>query len=242
MTPWVPISIALVLNGAAGLVGGLFSDRWIARRGRVLVGFAAGGLLGAVFFDTLPEAIDSLGSGATVWAFAGFALAGAWEWLVGRHEHGPPRVKRRAAPVVLLTSDALHNVADGAAVAAAFLVSERAGLVAAFAVISHEVPQELGDYALLRHWGYPRGRALFALALVQLTAFAGAFSLAAATAGSQQLSATALAIGSGAFLYIGAVDLVPDLRAAAPAAGKSQQLVGFGAGVAVVATIRLFAS
>src|SRR5437762_8558680 len=121
----------------------------------MLVGFAAGGLLGAVFFDTLPEAIDSLGPQATVWAFAGFAFAGAWEWLVGRHEHGPPRVQRRAAPKVLLTSDALHNMADGAAVAAAFLVSERAGLATAFAVISHEVPQELGDYALLRHWGYP---------------------------------------------------------------------------------------
>src|SRR5438477_133625 len=83
-----------------------------------------------------------------------------------------------------------------AAIAAAFLTSPPAGFAATIAVIAHEVPQEVSDYALLRHWGYPRAKALAALVAVQLTAFCGAIGVIAAAAWMNRLAALVLAIAS----------------------------------------------
>jgi zinc and cadmium transporter len=200
-----------------------------------VVSFAAGALLAAVFLDILPEAIAALGPRAALWAGAGFALAGAFEGLVSRHEH-EGAAPTRGMPSVLLASDALHNVGDGAAVAAAFLLSPRAGLVASVAVIAHEVPQEVGDFALLRHAGMRRGRALIALAATQLTAAVGALGVLLVQPLVTRLAGTILALAAGSFLYVGTIDLAPYLRVSARR-GRRMRLAGFLAGVATVAAV-----
>jgi zinc and cadmium transporter len=110
---------------------------------------------------------------------------------------------------VLLGADAFHNLADGAAIAAAFLVSPRLGLLTAVAVIAHEAPQELADYVFLREDGMSRRRALLAMAAVQLTAGIGAASTAAGAALWKGVSGLVLAVAAGTFLHIVEVDLVP---------------------------------
>ena len=139
-----------------------------------LVSFAAGTLLAAVFLEILPEAVVHIGPRALPWAFGGFVLAGVLERLFGEHEHDRPEATRRGLPLVLLASDAIHNIGDGAAVAAAFMTSPHAGVIASFAVIAHEVPQEIGDFALLRRSGFSRRRALGALLGTQVSAGIGA--------------------------------------------------------------------
>lgn len=202
------IALALTVDAAAGLAGGLLSERWLQRHLGILVGFAAGALVGVAFLDLLPEASKELGLAGFAWALGAFAASALVEWRLDHHGQS----ERKLLPMTLLASDALHNSGDGAAVAAAFMSSTRAGLAAAAAVVLHELPQEVGDYALLRASGMAKWRALLALAGVQLTAFIGAGLVLVIERYAHQVTAIAVAIAAGTFLYIGAVDLLPELR------------------------------
>jgi zinc and cadmium transporter len=239
------IWLAVLANGLAGLTGGLLSERWLTRHLSALVAFAAGALLGAVFLEVFPEAVEAMGPAAFQWALGSFVVLVFVEWFLGPHHHDhsthapghhhhEPLGSSTVVPS-LLTADALHNVGDGAAVAAAFLVSPQAGVATALAVIAHELPQEVGDYALLRAAGFSRARALLALGAVQLTAFVGA---AAVVLGSQLVEGLAgiiLALASGTFLYIGATDLLPELRRGSAPHEVRGRLIGFVLGLALVA-------
>jgi len=237
------IWLAVLADGLAGLTGGLLSEQWLRRHLSVFVGFAAGALLSAVFLDLLPEAIAIQGASVFRWAFASFMVLAVAEWLLQGHHHhtasegAPPRT----LPAALLASDALHNMGDGAAVAAAFLVSPKAGIATALAIIAHELPQEVGDYALLRAAGFSRFKALVALSLVQLTAAVGAGAVLLGSHLIQDLEGIVLAIASGTFLYIGATDLLPELRSASPAEGR-RQWGGVLCGVALVGGVGLLES
>jgi zinc and cadmium transporter len=234
------IATALVVDGLAGLTGGLLSERWLRRHQRYLIGLAAGALVAAVFLDILPESFEEFGASTTTWAFAGFVLLAILEWLVGHHhhheddehesEHGTPPT----LPPTLLISDALHNVTDGAAIAAAFLTSPHAGVAVAIAVVAHEIPQEVGDYALLRAAGWRRGRALFALASVQVTAAIGALGILYAADHFHRAIGAALALAAGTFLYIGATDLLPELHSGRTAGDRRQRLFGFLTGIMLI--------
>ncbi len=248
--------LAVLADRAAGLTGGLLSEQWLRRHLQVFVGFAAGALLTAVFLELLPEAVTTQGPAAFHWAFASFMVLAIAEWLMGHHHHGPAShhhhhgpevhhhthdfhgVPSRTLPAALQTSDGLHNMGDGAAVAAAFLVSPQAGIATALAIIAHELPQEVGDYALLRAAGFSRARALIALSLVQMTAALGAGAVLLGSHLVQNLEGIVLAIASGTFLYIGATDLLPEMRSASPAEGRGQWLGVLG-GLALVGGVGL---
>ncbi|XXF78941.1 ZIP family metal transporter [Myxococcaceae bacterium GXIMD 01537] len=240
------IWLAVLADGLAGLAGGLLSERTLGRHLPALIGFAAGALLATVFLELLPELTAARGPSIFGWVFAGFLLLTAVEAWLGRghsrrqpslahahaHEMGPR--PPRTLPAALLASDALHNFGDGAAVAAAFLTSPSAGVATAIAIIAHEVPQEMGDYALLRAAGLSRARALLLNFAVQLTAFPGAALVLVGARVIHGLQDTLLALASGMFLYIGATDLLPELHAAGPARAH-KPLLGFVAGIALVA-------
>jgi zinc and cadmium transporter len=246
------IWLAVLADGLAGLAGGLLSERWLSRRLSALVAFAAGALLGAVFLDIFPEALEASGPVAFRWALASFLALALLEWFLGPHHHdhshhspGHPHHHAPDHPGILgppstvvpplLAADALHNIGDGAAVAAAFLVSPQAGVATAMAVIAHELPQEVGDYALLRAVGMSRARALLLLAGVQLTAVVGAGAVLLGSQVVEGLEGIILALASGTFLYIGATDLLPDLHRGSTPQEKRGRLLGFLLGVALVA-------
>jgi zinc and cadmium transporter len=228
----------IILDGLAGLSGGLLSDRWLIRRQPGLTGFAAGAILGAVFLDVLPESVVELGASALNWAFSGFVGLAVVEWLIGHHHHGKG-VASPTLPPSLLISDALHNIGDGAAVAAGFLISIHVGIVVGIAVIAHEVPQEVGDYAILRAAGWRRTRTLFALAAVQFTAFFGAAGVLLLAERVEHLTAAILSLAAGTFLYIGATDLLPEIHSGATSASRFERMSGFLAGIAIIVLVSL---
>src|SRR5262249_44505321 len=137
---WIVATI--ILDGLAGLSGGLLSERWLLRHQAALTGFAAGAILSAVFLDILPESIYALQPLALTWSFGGFVTLAVIEWIIGyhhhHHHHNHGRLASPSLPPSLLISDALHNVGDGAAVSAGFLISIKVGIVVAVAVIAHE--------------------------------------------------------------------------------------------------------
>jgi zinc and cadmium transporter len=135
----------------------------------------------------------------------------------------------------LLGADAFHNTADGAAIAASFLVSFRLGVITAVAVVVHEVPEELADYVLVRNAGLTRARALLAMTAVQLTAAIGAaVTLLWATAW-RHVSGVVLAVAAGTFLYIALVDLMPSVLRSEPGRGqrRAEAVAGLLAGLAL---------
>lgn len=201
---WLWVAIMIVLDGCAGLAGAAIPERWLERYRAPMLGFATGAVLASGVGDVLPDAVRRGGPGILVWAAVAAALLGVVE-LVARRRRGP------VTPIALLGSDALHNIGDGMAIAAAFLVSIRLGIVTSFAVIVHEVPEEIADYALLRASEVPKRRALYALAAVQLTAAIGAVGTLVASTLIADSAAVIMALAGGTFAYIALVDLGPEL-------------------------------
>jgi zinc and cadmium transporter len=237
---WIYTLVAVALDGGAALVAGLIPERSLARARVPLIAFTAGVLIGTACLDLLPEALAGLPPLTVLGTFAGtLAAMVLLEWTMG-HRLTSGTGTRRLAPI-LLGADGLHNAADGAAIAAAFSSSPRLGLIAAAAVIVHEVPEEVADYVLLRKSGMSRAKALAALTGVQLTAAIGAVLTLLGTAAWKQMAPLALAVAAGTFLHIAEVDLVPTVIAPGPSRRRrAEAVLGFVTGLGVVVALTVF--
>jgi zinc and cadmium transporter len=140
-----------------------------------------------------------------------------------------------AGPLILI-GDAFHNFVDGIVIAAAFLVSIPLGVAAALAVIAHEVPQEVGDFAILLDSGYNAWKALWLNTLSAGATLPGAVLAYYWLSRAMEAMPYVLAASAASFIYIAAADLIPTLhRQASPAAGLRQ----FALLLAGIATIAL---
>ncbi len=228
---WILVGGIILVYGLSGLAGGVIPESWLRRRKEALVAFAAGAMLAAAFVDILPEVVDSAGPSVLLYAFAGFLATMLLDVFVADR-----RSARHPANLALLVADALHNTADGAAIAAAFLVSAPLGMTVATAMIAHELPQEIGDYAVLRALGWPRRRALIALAAAQLSAGLGAAAVGV-VAGFASATAAVLAIAAGALIHLGATDLLPRIETIASPTERFRALASFFFGVLVIVAL-----
>jgi zinc and cadmium transporter len=183
-----------------------------------LVSLAAGSMLGGALFHMLPEGIAAMEPRrGSLFIATGFTLFLAMEqFLHWHHSHrspaaGPSSSSRQPVAILILLGDALHNFIGGLGIASTFLMNPAAGIAAWFAAVAHEVPQELGDFAILLHSGWTPRSALRWNFISALT-----FPLGAVLAWmvAQSLSVAGLVLfASGNFLYIAASDLVPEIKA-----------------------------
>jgi zinc and cadmium transporter len=234
--------IGFSVLGSIGAVAGaalllLFPDS--VRRSLVpsLVSYATGTLLGAAFLGMIPAGLKQAPAPALMaTVLAGMVLFFVLEKLVlWRHCHDSEcEVHSRAGPLILI-GDAFHNFVDGVVIAAAFLTSIPLGITASFAVIAHEVPQEVGDFAILLDSGYSRARALLLNGLSSVTTLPGAV-LAYFWLGETRAAVPyILAISAASFIYIAAADLIPGLHRQVTAAASLRQLVLLLAGIGTIA-------
>jgi zinc and cadmium transporter len=196
----------------------------------LVLGFATGTLLASGLGEILPEAVARQGGWVLCWAAAAVVVLAVVERLAARREHH----RSSATPVMLLGSDALHNVGDGMAIAAAFLASTHLGIVTSFAVIVHELPEEIADYALLRANGMAKRPALAALAAVQLTAGIGAAGTLAASSLIARCDGVILALAGGTFAYLAAIDFLPEILRAGARSAIAALIVGAAGAAAVM--------
>jgi len=193
----------------------------------ILIAFAVGGLLGDVFLHIIPQIYATAGGGEdhhvhniydsmpAVLILAGilvfFLLEKVLRW---RHCHHLPDHKKHEHPVAIinLIGDAVHNFLDGVLIAGSFLVSPIIGLSTTLAVIFHEIPQEIGDFATLLHAGFSKHKAIITNFISALTAFLGAFLVFLVGFNAFAVKRFLLPLTAGGFIYIAAADLIPILH------------------------------
>jgi len=232
-----------VLMSAIAMVGSatlFLSERTLQRILLPLVAFAAGSLLGGAFFHMLPVGLEAGMSDVTVYglALAGFAMFfGLEQFLHWHHCHRADTSCKKPLTYLILIGDGLHNFLGGLAVAGTFLIDIRLGIVTWLAAAAHEVPQELGDFGVLVHGGWEKRRALLYNMLSALTFLAG--GLLAYVASFRLDVAFLVPFAAGNFIYIGAADLIPEVKAHAELRANLVHFAAFSVGVALMLAVRL---
>ena len=234
-------AIGLTLAGSLGgvLVASalLFSSDRV-RSGAVpwLVSYAVGTLLGVALLVLLPEALDHLSPRTVLGSLlGGIMLFFLLEKLVlWRHCHTHEcEAHGMAAPMVII-GDAFHNFLDGVVIGTAVRTSIPLGISAALAVATHEIPQELGDFAILLNAGYSRRKALLLNLVSGASALLGAVLAILALEWVPEINQYVLSVAAAGFLYVAMADLIPDLHRGRIDAKTFRQLVLAVAGIGTV--------
>ena len=193
------------------------------------ISLAVGVLLGVVFLDVLPEALEMSEDprGILLWVLGGFLFFFILERLLLVYHCHEGQCPVHVFGYLSLLGDAVHNFIDGVIIALAFFVDIKLGVLTAVAVVLHEIPQEMSDFLVLLHAGFSRARAMIYNFLIALTAVLGAILTYLFSGAIDGLIAPALAIVAGNFLYIAAVDLVPELHEAEHGRKKTTVLAQF---------------
>jgi zinc and cadmium transporter len=212
-----------------------------------LVSFATGTLLGAALLGLLPHALAGVAGDnthviplAVLLGLLGFFLLEKLVlWRHCHEDHCEVHVPgsnghKHSTGTMILFGDGLHNFLDGILIASAFLTDIHVGIVTSLAVAAHEIPQEVGDFAVLLHSGFSRGKAFFYNVLSSLTTVIGGVL---AWLALQEMTAALpymLAIAASSFIYIAVADLIPTLHQRAEGKATVQQIVLIATGVLLI--------
>ena len=246
---WIIVFTAL--GGALSVLAAgaflLLPERVRTRMLSPMVSFAIGALLGAAFLAILPHAFEVPGVDAhsvTLTVLCGILVFFLLEKMViWRHchtddceVHVPDVDKARHAATgnLILIGDGIHNMVDGVLIAAAFLTDVHLGVVTSIAVIAHEIPQELGDFAVLLHSGFSRGKALLYNMLTSLTTVIGGVVAFYSLTLANRIVPYVLAVAASSFIYIAVADLIPGLHKRPEFSATVQQIVLITLGVTVI--------
>ncbi len=250
-----------VLSVMAAAVFLLLPDH---RRNAVLphgISFAIGALLAVAFWGLIPEAFAQI-KPEQFQALSGTILAGVLGFFVleklliwrhchsgdceahgdedeHAHDHGHSHSHgmAKSAGALIILGDGIHNFVDGVLIAAAFLTDVHLGIVTSLAVAAHEIPQEVGDFAILLHSGYSKSKALFYNMLASLTTVLGGVL---AYFGLEDLHDSLpyfLALAASSFIYIAVADLIPSLHKKTDMKTSLQQITLIAMGVLLICSL-----
>ena len=246
---WIIVFTALggVLSVLAAGAFLLLPESMRTRMLSPMVSFAIGALLGAAFLAILPHAFEVPGVDAhsvTLTVLCGILIFFLLEKMViWRHCHTEDceahvpdmdKVRNAATGNLILIGDGIHNMVDGVLIAAAFLTDVHLGVVTSIAVIAHEIPQELGDFAILLHSGFSRGKALVYNMLTSLTTVIGGVVAFYSLSLANRIVPYVLAVAASSFIYIAVADLIPGLHKRPEFSATVQQIVLIALGVTVI--------
>ncbi len=253
------LGLIVAFTFLGGIVGVLMAGAFMLAPERIrtralpfMVAFATGALLGAALLGLLPEAVELAGpngyQSVGLSLLGGIALFFVLEKLVlWRHchedhceTHAPDdhdHNRRRSSGAMVIIGDTVHNVLDGVLIAAAFLIDSKLGVMTGIAVLAHEVPSEVGDFAVLLHSGMSRARAMFWNLLSALGSVIGGVLGYFALAGLRPWLPYALGVSAACLLYVAVADLIPGLHRRTDIKTSIWQVVLIGLGVLLVAGV-----
>ena len=208
-----------LVGGVFSLIGGILL--LISKRGANILAeyatpFAAGALLAAAFLDLLKEGLEHGDSEVILrWTLGGlllfFLLESLLSWFHHHHEH---KGKKHVDPTVsfIIIGDTIHNFIDGAAIAAAFLISVPTGIVTTLAVATHEIPQEIGDFGLMLKKGLKSKQVILVNVLSALATTVAAILFFKLGKDNDALISMLLGLTAGFFIYIAVSDIIPTIH------------------------------
>jgi zinc and cadmium transporter len=204
-----------------------------------LVSFSAGSLFGGAFLHLLPEATKEFGLGIKIslYLLSGITVFFIIEKMIHWHHcHGYPagKCELKSFTYMNLIGDGIHNLIDGMIIAASYLTNTTVGIATTIAVIFHEIPQEIGDFAVLIHGGFTKKKALAMNFLSALTSFIGAITVIALVSVTENLLEFLLPFAAGSFIYIAGSDLIPELHKEYELKKSVLLLFSFIAGITVM--------
>jgi zinc and cadmium transporter len=236
---------------AAALFALNANTRWIG----LLVSYAIGALLGAVFLDILPEAFRltpnvAMVSGTILLGILlFFTLEKVLIWRHCHHEnceaHEPQESEGHdhgRSGTMVIVGDTFHNFVDGVIIAAAFLTDLHLGLATAVAIIAHEIPQEVGDFAVLLHSGYSKMRAFQLNIISSFATLVGGTIAYFSLQGTQGWTPYLLALAASSMIYVAVADLIPGLHKRTQMKDTVQQVTLIVFGVCTVGVLGYFAA
>lgn len=219
ITTYIYALLGVIVISLVSLVGVFFlsvKEEIMRRYLSLFVSLAVGALLGDAFIHLIPEAFEnSINSLATsLLIVLGIIIFFIMEKFMHWHHHEDDTSEHTIHPVgkLVLFSDGVHNFIDGAIVGISFLVSIPLGFATTLAVMLHEIPQEMGDFAVLLHAGYSRKRALWLNFLSALTAILGVFFAFWLGSSGENFISWVIPLAAGGFIYIAVADLIPELH------------------------------
>ena len=245
------ILLAIILASLAGGVLSILAAAALAFSARpswipMLISYAIGALLGAVFLEILPHAFEQTKSienmAATIlfgillffvmeklvlWRHCHTDVCEAHAPVVEQHDHG-------RSGLMIMVGDTFHNFVDGIIIAAAFLTDMQLGVVTAIAIIAHEIPQEVGDFLILLHSGYTRTQALLLNVLSAFATVVGALLGYYLLSKMQGWAPIMLGVAGASMIYVALSDLIPGLHKRPELGATLQQLILIGLGIFTV--------
>ncbi|MBN1871017.1 MAG: ZIP family metal transporter [Candidatus Omnitrophica bacterium] len=238
---WILLSTTLVsLLSLVGIIGIGLREEVFDRMLILLVGFAAGALIGGAFLHLLPEAMEECGCNSVfLYALVGFLVFFMMErYLYWRHCH-EGKCDVHTFTYLNLLGDGVHNFTDGIIIAASFVADIKLGIVTTLAVILHEIPQELGDFGILVYGGFSRKKALLFNFICGVSAMLGAIFGYVISGLTENISSFLISFTAGGFIYIAASDLVPELHKQKDIRRANIALLMFILGILFMALARL---
>ena len=220
-------TVIVSLLSIIGIITIGIDDKKLNKAILLLVALSAGGLLGGAFLHLFPEAIHEsellgpsiVGEGAIyvyLLVIAGYLLFFLIEKILDWHHcHNVEEehiCEFHSFKWLNLIGDGVHNFLDGLIIAASFLASWNLGIITTIAVISHEIPQEVGDYGVLVYGGFSKKKALYLNFLSAITAILGGIIGYFIVDAVEMVKPFILAFAAGGFIYIAASDLLPELK------------------------------
>jgi zinc and cadmium transporter len=249
---WI-ISATIVGAALSVLAAAAFALRASPARIPMLISYAIGALLGAVFLEILPHALERAGNVHTLTAviLSGILLFFVLEKLVlWRHchteqceahdQHADPGDQGRSGTMIMI-GDTIHNFVDGILIATAFMADTGLGIVTAMAIIAHEIPQEVGDFLILLHSGFSRARA-FAFNLVSsLATLIGGLLAYFALQPLREWIPVLLGLAVASMLYVSVADLIPGLHRRPELRATLEQVSLISLGIGSIALVGFLA-
>ena len=219
ITTYVYAFVGVVVVSLVSLVGVFalsLKEEVLKKYVFVFISLAVGALLGDAFIHLIPEAFENSPNSTAVslLIILGVFVFFIFEKILHWHHHGEDIEEPAIHPAgkLILLSDGVHNFIDGAIIGISFIVSVPIGIATTIAVILHEIPQEIGDFAVLLHSGYERSRAIWLNFLSALSAILGVLIAFALQGAGEAFVNLALPIAAGGFIYVAVADLIPELH------------------------------
>ena len=216
-----------------------------------MVSLSVGTMLGAVFLDILPHALEqSTDSHDTMFiVLIGLLVFFTLEkLLIWRHCHGDncethshdAQLKHNKSGSLLLIGDLSHNFIDGILIASAFIYEFQLGLVTALAIYAHQIPQEMGNISIFVHKGLKKSKAILLNVIANISMTTGAVITYILIDSAGEILPVLLAFTASNLIYVAVSDLIPGLHKRTEIKESSMQIAMILVGVIIVYIFHLF--